>query len=215
MYGDLGSSPLTCAGAKKSTYRRPSEFGPQHATLGSRPQRLGSFNSPLPQISCHCPGLSTPSSWLNSHRPATFSKHDQALLTHALWCSVFRQKSHKTPHKRISVSARRRTVGLRKYLSCSQPWTHYRFEKDSARRQAFCIGTYPGSRMADREGLLHCHWEDQLCRDVYQRLCDFPEIQFLRAAAMVSPGTSTNCHIGQCVTNPNVTFRRQPKTLSI
>ena len=43
------------------------------------------------------------------------------------------------------------------------------------------------------EWLIERDWEGQFCRDVYQELCVFAEMQHLRATALVSPRTTPSC----------------------
>ena len=47
------------------------------------------------------------------------------------------------------------------------------------------------------------HWEDQFCREVYQDLCRYPEMQHLRATAMVSPGTTPQVCPADNIVNTN------------
>ena len=50
-----------------------------------------------------------------------------------------------------------------------------------------CLTPIPEERLVERDWHIVNHWEDQFCRDVYQELCAFAEIQHLRATALVSP----------------------------
>ena len=53
-----------------------------------------------------------------------------------------------------------------------------------------CLTPIPEEWLVERDWYIVNHWEDQFCRDVYQDLCVFAEFQHLRAAALISPGTT-------------------------
>ena len=53
-----------------------------------------------------------------------------------------------------------------------------------------CLTPIPEEWLIERDWDIVNHWEDQFCRDVYQELCTFAEIQHLRATSLVSPGTT-------------------------
>ena len=52
---------------------------------------------------------------------------------------------------------------------------------------ASCLTPIPEEWLVERDWYNINHWEDQFCRDVYQDLCQFAEMQHLRATAMISP----------------------------
>ena len=53
-----------------------------------------------------------------------------------------------------------------------------------------CLTPIPGEWLIERDWHIINHWEEQFCRDVYQELCAFAEMQHSRATALVSPGTT-------------------------
>ena len=53
-----------------------------------------------------------------------------------------------------------------------------------------CLTPIPEEWLVERDWHIVNHWEDQFCRDVYQDLCVFAEVQHLRATALISPGTT-------------------------
>ena len=53
-----------------------------------------------------------------------------------------------------------------------------------------CLTPIPEEWLIERDWYIVNHWEDQFCRDVYQELCVFAEMQHLRATALISPGSS-------------------------
>ena len=56
-----------------------------------------------------------------------------------------------------------------------------------------CLTPIPEEWLIERDWHIVNHWEDQFCRDAYQELCAFAEMQHLRATALVSPGTTPSC----------------------
>ena len=53
-----------------------------------------------------------------------------------------------------------------------------------------CLTPIPEEWLIERDWYIVNHWEDQFCRHAYQDLCQYAEMQHLRASALVSPGTT-------------------------
>ena len=63
-----------------------------------------------------------------------------------------------------------------------------------------CLMPIPEERLVEKDWYIVNHWEGQFCRDVYQELCAFAEIQHLRATALVSPRTTPPvCPVGSII----------------
>ena len=61
--------------------------------------------------------------------------------------------------------------------------------RDGTRYTSGLIST-PEESLVEKYWYIGNHWEDQFCREAYQGLCLFDEIQYLRAAALALRGTS-------------------------
>ena len=53
-----------------------------------------------------------------------------------------------------------------------------------------CLAPIPEEWLIERDWSIVNHWEDEFCRDVYQDLCQYAEMQHMRASALVWPGTT-------------------------
>ena len=97
-------------------------------------------------------------------------------MLHSIWTSFFDRCLIKLPSSSL----------------CHYPTTIIALNRTVRDGTSYVSGLtpIPEEWLVERDWYIVNHWEDQFCRDVYGDLCCFAEFQHLRAAALISPGTT-------------------------
>ena len=71
-------------------------------------------------------------------------------------------------------------------------------------RYGSALTAVPEEWLVERDWYIVHHWQDQFCRDLYQDLCKIPEMQRIRASAMMLPNTTPQvCPVDHLVNTPS------------
>ena len=129
-----------------------------------------------------------------------------ALLLHSVWTAFFDRCSVKLPTGEY-VSPQYGGSWTLERLDESSSLVHYpttiialnRTIRDGVSYVSF-LTPIPEEWLVERDWYIVNHWEDQFCRDVYQDLCQYAEVQHLRASSTcIARHNSTSVSSGQIV----------------
>ena len=114
------------------------------------------------------------------------------LLVHAVWTSFFDRCLIKLPTGEYVSPQFGGSWVLESTSLCHNPMALIALNRTTRDGVSYvnCLTPVPEEWLVERDWFIVNHWEDQFCREAYKDLCLHAEIQHLRAAALISPGTT-------------------------
>ena len=162
----------------------------------------------------------------------TFDEHRQALpdvpkrrfgspgyttlLLHVVWTSVYDRCLIKLPTGEYVSPQFGGSWSLGISSLCHSPTVIIALNRTIRDGSSYvnCLTPIPEEWLVEKDWFIINYWEDQFCRDVYRDLSVYDEFQHLRAAALLSPGTTPLvCPVDTLVNTPTKPLLRDQVTM--